>query len=135
MNEHITSTTSTARAPGNESFSIPGIREQDALARFAGDRERYHYWLIEFVDHGPAAAEQIRQAATSGSLETACKLVHALKGRTGMLGMTELHAITLSLEACLKNYEPAGLWLEELERTVAEMSNDIVAVLGKPPDK
>ena len=86
--------------------------------------------LAEFVSHGPAAATQIRQAIDNGSRDTAVKLAHALKGRTGMLGMNELHSITQSLEQCLKNGEPATLWLEELESTVAQMSQQISATLG-----
>ena len=47
-----------------------------------------------------------------------------------MLGMTELHSIAQSLEQCLKNGEPTTLWFEELESTVAHMSEQISAVLG-----
>lgn len=114
-----------------ESIALRNVRTHEALARFAGDEDRYRHWLVEFVDHGPAAAAQIRQAITSGSHETAINLVHGLKGRTGMLGMAELHSIALSLEMTLKNGEPTLIWLEELERTVEEMSKEIATVLGK----
>jgi HPt (histidine-containing phosphotransfer) domain-containing protein len=114
-----------------ESIALRNVRTREALARFAGDEDRYRHWLIEFVDHGPAATAQIRQAITSGSHETAINLVHGLKGRTGMLGMAELHSIALSLEMTLKNGEPTLIWLEELERTVEEMSKEITSVLGK----
>jgi HPt (histidine-containing phosphotransfer) domain-containing protein len=114
-----------------ESIVLRNVRTHEALARFAGDEDRYRHWLIEFVDHGPAAAAQIRQAVTGGSHETAINLVHGLKGRTGMLGMAELHSIALSLEMTLKNGEPTLIWLEELERTVEEMSKEITSVLGK----
>jgi HPt (histidine-containing phosphotransfer) domain-containing protein len=111
------------------SFALHNVRTNDALARFAGDEERYRHWLIEFVRHGPSSAAQIRQAITNGSLDTAVNLAHALKGRTGMLGMVELHSIALSLEMTLRNSEPTLFWLEELERTVAEMSREITDVL------
>ena len=39
--------------------AIRGIRIQEALARFAGDQQRYRHWLTEFIDHGPAAASQL----------------------------------------------------------------------------
>ncbi|WP_263772889.1 Hpt domain-containing protein [Propionivibrio soli] len=112
-------------------FAIRNVRAQEALARFAGDRERYAHWLFDFTTHGPAAASQIRQAIANGSHEAAVNLTHALKGRTGMLGMTELHSIALSLEMTLKNGEPAVFWLDELERTAGEMSREILSVLGK----
>lgn len=116
--------------PTPESLAIPGVNTAQAIARFSGDVGRYRYWLAEFVGHGPAAADQIRQAIDNGSRDTALKLAHALKGRTGMLGMTELHSITQSLEQCLKNGEPTTLWLEELESTVLQMSEQIAVVLG-----
>ena len=116
--------------PTPESLAIPGVNTVQAIACFSGDVGRYRYWLAEFVSHGPAAATQIRQAIDNGSRDTAVKLAHALKGRTGMLGMNELHSITQSLEQCLKNGEPATLWLEELESTVAQMSQQISATLG-----
>ena len=110
--------------------ALRGVQTREALARFAGDDARYRHWLIEFISHGPAAASQIREAIHNGSLETATVLAHSFKGRAGMLGMMELHSIAQSLEMTLRNGEPTALWLEELERTVAEMSRQIADVLG-----
>ena len=118
------------RDPSGCSFAIPGVHTREALARFAGDEDRYRHWLIEFITHGPAAASQIRQAITNGSLDTAIRLAHSLKGRTGMLGMLELHSIALSLEMTLINSEPTSIWIEELDRTVNEMGKAIAATLG-----
>ena len=117
--------------PSNGELTIRGVNVQEGLARFAGDEERYRHWLLDFTNHGPAAASQIREAITNGSQEAATKLAHAFKGRTGMLGMPELHSIALSLEMTLRNNEPSALWLEELELTVSEMSQAITAVLGE----
>ena len=113
---------------------IPGIQMREGLARFAGDQSRYQHWLRDFVTHGPAAVEQIRQAALNGSHEAAAKLAHALKGRTGMLGMSELFSIAMSLETCLKDAEPYLFWLDELDRAITDLCTDIVAVLGHPDD-
>jgi HPt (histidine-containing phosphotransfer) domain-containing protein len=118
------------RDPSACSFSIAGVHTREALARFAGDEDRYRHWLIEFISHGPAAASQIRQAITNGSLDTAIRLTHSLKGRTGMLGMLELHSIALSLEMTLINGEPTSIWVEELDRTVGDMGKAIAAELG-----
>lgn len=120
----------TGDQPSSCKLVIPGVDTAQAIARFSGDEGRYRYWLAEFVSHGPAAAMQVRQAIDNGSRDTAVKLAHALKGRTGMLGMTELHSIAQSLEQCLKNGEPTTLWLEELESTVEQMSQQISAALG-----
>lgn len=112
---------------------VRNIHTTEALARFAGDEARYRHWLIEFIAHGPGAAMQIREAIGSGAHETAIRLTHALKGRTGMLGMAELHSIAQTLEMALKNNEPSSFWLDELERTAEEMSKDISVALGKNP--
>jgi len=112
-------------------LAIRGIRVHEAMARFAGDGQRYRHWLREFTTHAPAATNQVRDAMTKGTQEAALRLVHTLKGRAGMLGMIEIHSIALSLEMSLKNREPAVFWLEELERTVADMSQEIAAALGK----
>lgn len=116
--------------PGTGLPALRGVQTREALARFAGDEDRYRHWLVEFISHGPAATRQIREAITNGSLETATVLAHSFKGRTGMLGMNELHSIAQSLEMTLKNNEPTALWLEELEQTVADMSREISQVLG-----
>ena len=117
--------------PSTCTFSIRGVNVQEGLARFAGDENRYRHWLLDFVSHGPAAASQIREAIMNGSQEAAIRLAHAFKGRTGMLGMPELHSIALSLEMTLRNNEPSNLWLEELEVTIGEMTQAIKATLGE----
>ena len=126
----------SARAQGasseTEPLRIEGIQTETALARFAGNRSRYEHWLVEFIAHGPSAAAQIRQSVLHGSDEAAIGLAHALKGRTGMLGMVELQFIAMSLEAALRNRESTTLWLDELEKTIAEMSHNIASVLHAP---
>jgi HPt (histidine-containing phosphotransfer) domain-containing protein len=137
MNPVQNISTDTRPNPASESDAplvIRNVRVAEALARFAGDEERYRHWLLEFVGHGPSAVNQIRQAITNGSVETAINLVHALKGRTGMLGMSELHSIALSLEMTLKNREPTNYWLEELENSAVEMSRDVSMVLRNRTD-
>ena len=117
--------------PSTCTFTIRGVNVQEGLARFAGDENRYRHWLLDFVSHGPAAASQIREAIMNGSQEAAIRLAHAFKGRTGMLGMPELHSIALSLEMTLRDNEPSNLWLEELEVTIGEMTQAIKATLGE----
>ena len=130
MSADTKAATQTEHASSISALAIQGINATQAIARFSGDEGRYRYWLAEFVSHGPAAAIQIRQAIDNGTRDTAIKLTHALKGRTGMLGMNELHSIAQSLEQCLKNGEPSTLWIEELESTIQEMSKAISSALG-----
>lgn len=123
--------TESDKQPTFNTLALPGVQTREALARFAGDEQRYRHWLIEFISHGPAAAGEIHAAIAEGSSERAIILTHAFKGRTGMLGMAELHSIALSLEMTLRNGEPTALWLDELERTVAEMSRTISSLFGE----
>ena len=120
--------------PGTTFPSLPNIAVKEAIARFGGDQERYKHWLLEFVSHGPNSAAQIRQAITSGSCDAATKLTHALKGRTGMLGMNELNSISQTLEQALRNGDPPQMWLEELESAVDDMSRQITMAFGNTTD-
>lgn len=117
-----------AQTPGT---LLPGVQTREAIARFAGDEQRYRHWLIEFMSYGPETAGQIRAALADNLPAQAINLSHALKGRAGLLGMTELHSIARSLEMTLKNEEPSTLWLEELERTIDEMTRKISAAVGQ----
>jgi HPt (histidine-containing phosphotransfer) domain-containing protein len=109
---------------------LPGVQTREAIARFAGDEQRYRHWLIEFISYGTETASRIRAALANDLPEQAINLSHALKGRVGLLGMTELHSIVQSLEMTLRNKEPSTLWLEELEHATDEMSRQISAAFG-----
>jgi HPt (histidine-containing phosphotransfer) domain-containing protein len=117
--------------PSTCTFTIRGVNVQEGLARFAGDEGRYRHWLLDFTNHGPEAAVQIRETIMNGTQEAAIRLTHAFKGRAGMLSIPELHSIALSLEMTLRNNEPSSLWLEELELTIKEMTEAITAELGE----
>ena len=117
--------------PSTCTFTIRGVNVQEGLARFSGDEGRYRHWLLDFTNHGPEAAVQIRETIMNGTQEAAIRLTHAFKGRAGMLSIPELHSIALSLEMTLRNNEPSIHWLEELELTIKEMTEAITAELGE----
>ena len=117
--------------PTQAPLVLRGVNVSEALARFAGSESRLRHWLQDFCQYGPDTASQIRSAIDAGDKDQAIRLAHACKGRCGMLGMAELHSIALSLELTLRNGEPTDLWLDELERTVLEMSQQIAGVLGE----
>lgn len=132
MSEAQEPTRSGQPHPQNAFDALTSVRTHEALARFGGDQERYRHWLMDFVNHGPNATAQIRQAITGGSTEAAIKLAHALKGRTGMLGMNELHSISETLEISLRNGESPSMWLDELESAIETMRRDIENALEPP---
>ena len=110
-------------------LNIRNVRTHEALARFSGDESRYRHWLGDFIEHGPRTVEKIRHAIDCGEPADATRLVHSLKGRTSMLGMTELHALTLALEMTLRNGEPIAYWLDDLERTIDATCQDLTLAL------
>ena len=93
---------------------------------------RYRHWLSDFMTNGPAALQKIRESFTNGSREDTIRLAHALKGRTGMLGMSELHSICLSLEQALKEKEPRAFWVDELDQAIHAMCREIDDALSGP---
>lgn len=115
------SSTSGSHESTTASFSIRGIRVEEGLARFTGDAARYRFWLAEFLSHGPETAVEIRRAVEMGALDVALSSTHAMKGRSGMLGMAEVHLVLQLLEAALRDGEPTRLWLDELEQSVGEV--------------
>jgi two-component system sensor histidine kinase/response regulator len=121
------------RPPTQEGFpALNGIDSAGGIARLAGNEERYRHWLADFVEEGPATARQIRQTLAAGSGEAARQVAHALKGRVGMLGMTEVHRVTTELEAALKKGDPVEGWLNKLEQVIEQTRHDIKRALNLP---
>ena len=121
--------------PAQQATGFPllvGIDSAAGIARLGGNEERYRYWLTDFVVDGPATVAQIRQAFTAGHTESARQAAHALKGRVGMLGMTELHRVATSLEAALKQGDPVEGWLGRLEESTGQTSLEIRRAFGLP---
>ena len=126
---------------GEETLAEGGFADIEALTTQCRFRDCSH-------QHEPGCA--VRAAIERGEIDesrllnylklreevaaAAAKLAHALKGRTGMLGMAELYSIAMSLETCLVNSEPSAFWLDELDRATADMCTDIIAALGSPDD-
>ena len=113
--------------------ALSGIDCAAGLSRLAGNEARYRHWLSTFVDEGPASVVQIRQALAAGNQEGAKHLAHALKGRVGMLGMDVVHVVATRVEAALKSGQPVLELIDELEQVVAQISQQISAVLGVLP--
>ena|GEM_PF-1737165 len=105
--------------------ALSNVDTQGAVARFAGNESRYRHWLTSFLEEGPTAVTQIRQALAVQQMESARKLAHALKGRVGMLGLRGLHVIASSFEAALKAGAPADDLFDRLQQAVDAMCGEI----------
>lgn len=110
--------------------ALRGVDIEGALSRFVGDEDRYRHWLTAFVEQGPATALQIREAVAGGQLEPAKSAVHAFKGRVGMLGLADLHAAVVALEAALIDLQPAESLLARMDQAIASTRDNIKTALG-----
>ena len=104
---------------------ISGVDTRAGLARFGGNEARYWHWLSVFVEEAPAFSAQIRSALANAQEERARKAAHAIKGRVGMLGMTDLHAIVTVLEETLRRGEPADDLLDSMQDTIAKICDEL----------
>ena len=107
------------------------------MSLLLGDEARYRHWLGNFVDESPGYIAQMSQALAAGEPEQAALAAHTLKGRGGMLGMSELHSLAAALEMALDGGEPAHALLIRLEQTVetlcAEIRNGLNLPQSAPP--
>lgn len=118
-------------APATDTLpSVPGLDTRAGLERFAGNTARYRHWLMTFVDEAPGYAAQIRSALANGRQEQARQAAHAIKGRMGMLGMTDLHAIVAAVETELRHGKPAYGLLDRMEPAVREMREELLGAFG-----
>lgn len=111
-------------------MDIRGVKTVEALARFSGNVERYRHWILEFVEFGPTAVEEIKAAIMVKDRDKAMHLTHGLKGRAAMLGMSEIQSIASLLELALRKDQPSDLWLGELEETCTEVVQEVQRTLG-----
>ena len=121
-----------AAGAGSELVSLRGIGIDVAagLARFGGKEDRYRHWLREFIASAAGVPVQIRNEVAIGQADAAAKTAHTFKGRTGMLGMTELHHTVSMLETVLRDGTAADGLLGELERAIDGMNARLAQVVG-----
>lgn len=80
-----------------------GINYASGVARFLGDSQLYERLLIAFEkDH---SFTQAKAAFEQHDYETLLQCVHALKGVTGNMDMTELYRISGALTELLRTNE------------------------------
>ena len=109
---------------------LSGVDTSAGLALMVGDEVRYRHWLVDFVSEAPATMTQIRQALAAAMPREASLAAHALKGRSGMLGMNELHVRAATLEAAIDGMQQVETLLHALEQDVIAMCAEIRRKLG-----
>jgi PAS domain S-box-containing protein len=120
-----------ASAAGSADLSkVTGLDLAAALARFAGSQARLQHWLGDFVTTIDATTDEIRKHVSAGQMEQAAALLHALKGRVGMLGLYELHQIVQAAELAVRSNAAASAALDRLITACVAKRAELAAVLG-----
>ena len=128
--QHLKTIAATRPASPDSLPFLRGVDTDAGLALLLGNEERYRHWLAEFVVVAPAAARHIRTALSADRPEAASVAAHTLKGRMGLLGMNELHAIAAALETAIDKAEPTDMLLLRLEQGINAMCAEIRSGLG-----
>jgi PAS domain S-box-containing protein len=102
---------------------FPGIDIERGLVFLNGKVDRYLRLLRQFVRTRGDDMAALDAHLASGDRIAAERLVHALKGSAGTLGLTDITAIASRLDDCLKE-EPA---LDEREATLHRLSAELKA--------
>jgi hemerythrin-like metal-binding protein/PAS domain S-box-containing protein len=118
-----------------QSQTLQGIDMAVGLARFNGKEDRYRHWLADFVHTAGVIPATVRGDIASGETGKAAKVIHALKGRTGMLGMTDLHVEVSALEEVLVSGAPTLDLLTALDHSIAQMCAQLSQMLNQPPSE
>jgi|GEM_PF-294771 len=85
--------------------AVPGIDIVAGLARLGQNHALYRKLLLEFYREHYHTAEHIGLALAEGKVDYAKRMIHAIKGVSGNLGMTELCASATQLDEALKRGE------------------------------
>ena len=108
-----------------------GIDFVNGLARFNGKEDRYRHWLTDFASTAGAVPGQIRGDLAAGHADAARKAAHAFKGRVGMLGMVDLHALVSALEHALRDGAPADDLLHAAEHAIEQVCEELTRFLAR----
>jgi len=123
----------SARPAASKANRLPplcGVDIRAGLALMLGDETRYRKALSDFVAEAPVALDKIRLEVDAGDHGSASMTAHILKGRTGLLGMKELHKAAGALEQALDSAQPTAQLLRTLEQGIAAMTEEIRGKLG-----
>jgi DNA-binding response OmpR family regulator/HPt (histidine-containing phosphotransfer) domain-containing protein len=112
-------------------LSLRSIDTQSGLARFAGNEDRYRHWLMKFSEEASGDLTRIQHAIASCDLDKARKMAHSLKGRAGMLGLTDLHRLAAAVETAAGNEEPTEDLLVGMDREILRVCAELKSVF--PP--
>jgi len=106
------------------------IDTRAALERLSQNRALYRNLLLEFEQEHREKAEQIELALRDGRVDKSGRILHAMKGVAGNLGLTRLFDAIAQLEDALKNDDilPAAL------KAFRDAFHDVMRALAALPE-
>ncbi len=110
-----------------QSFNIAHLDTRTSLVRLGGNTRLYRELLTDFEKSYRGSVEDIRRAYEEGSIDTARRLAHTLKGVSGNIGATSVYHLCESLERALgsKDTEEINKLLKETEERLTEVLTSI----------
>ena len=108
---------------------------QAGLSLHIGDEARYRHWLQDFAAHAELYVDQIDLNLSLGQTHQAGMIAHTIKGRAGLLGIKDVHALAAAVETALDHGDSTDVLLENLHRVLCEVSAEIRLKLGTPSAK
>ena len=114
---------------------LPGVAVAEGIAALRGNATLYRRLFGELVRiHGEDAA-RIGAALTTGNLDLAMAMTHALKGAAAALAAHRVHRVVTELEAALKHdhRDTADQLLPRLMEALAEIQADALLLQEEPP--
>lgn len=107
----------------------------DGIERLMGNRELYGRMLRRFRKDQQRGIEPICEALAAGDMILAHRLVHTLKGATGMIGAQRLHAHACDLEQAIRTetdtQDAVAQLRQEFEKVIQLLD---VLLTGSPPE-
>jgi HPt (histidine-containing phosphotransfer) domain-containing protein len=107
---------------------LPDIDVQDGTGRVMGNMNLYMRLLGKF--DAKKMAEEIQTAAKAGDTNGVALAAHALRGTAANLGFPLVLKVTKDIEEFSKSGKDYSGFLDELETSVASLSEAITRFLG-----
>lgn len=111
--------------------TLEGVDTQSGLARFAGNAERYRHWLLAFVDESAHWQAQVSAQLASGQLDQARQSAHAMRGRAGMLGASEVQFAAAALEQALEQGRPDEACWQTLQQALGRLCQSVSTLAAR----
>ena len=118
-----------------EFLQLTTIDAREGIRRIGGKPDAYLRQLRRFREHYADTIGELRRLVETRGTRAAEALCHALKGVSGNVGATELHARVTALDALLKdNHTPNAELFDEAEALLRRTMDEIDALALARPD-